>query len=351
MTDKEQYFPEQANGEAGDAIENATIEWLLKVEASPKDPEVQAALDTWLKEDVSHQAAYARIANVWNVAGDLAPPKSQATVANGAADTKDRPFWESLARQLALRFGGIPYPAGVAALAVALVLIVVPVSQWFSPTEELVVRTEIGEIANFELEDGSTLYLDAATSLRADFTRQNRHVSLNDGHVFFDVAEDTARPFIVSVDGLTIQVTGTSFSVGTGKRTAFVSVASGSVEATPSKNSAERFDLTPGEHLSMVRASGAVTKSRVAVEAIGAWRNGEMIVEALPLIDLVERLEHHYDGKIELDAKSLEKRLITGVFDLTHPKAALEAAVATQNAEVNEVYPGFLLVTKRQQAD
>lgn len=63
-----------------------------------------------------------------------------------------------------------------------------------------------------KLEDGTGLVLGARSEVRVDFTPERRVVHHLGGEVMFDVAEDTARPFVVST--FLVDVTGgTKFGV------------------------------------------------------------------------------------------------------------------------------------------
>lgn len=64
------------------------------------------------------------------------------------------------------------------------------------------------------LEDGTTVHLNAESELvyPSAFSKDVRTVSLV-GEAYFDVAHDAGRPFVVEVDGYSIEVLGTQFNV------------------------------------------------------------------------------------------------------------------------------------------
>ena len=70
-----------------------------------------------------------------------------------------------------------------------------------------------GEYA-LQLADGTRVWLNAGTSLRypVAFSGQERRVELR-GEGYFEVAKDSASPFVVSVNGVDVRVLGTSFNV------------------------------------------------------------------------------------------------------------------------------------------
>lgn len=79
-----------------------------------------------------------------------------------------------------------------------------------------VFTTGVGERKVINLPDGSTVTLNARTSLRLDekqYGRSNREVELLAGEAFFDVAKDSSRAFIVQTGRLQTTVLGTSFNI------------------------------------------------------------------------------------------------------------------------------------------
>lgn len=64
------------------------------------------------------------------------------------------------------------------------------------------------------LSDGSKVWLNAGSTLHFDksFGEQNRTLALQ-GEAYFEVAHDTARPFLVKTSGITIAALGTAFNV------------------------------------------------------------------------------------------------------------------------------------------
>src|SRR5699024_9556740 len=109
---------------------------------------------------------------------------------------------------------------GVVAVAAALVCLIViygypsqkaSVSD-VSPMKEIV--TKQGQRIHFRLSDGTKVFLNAGSKLIAPkaFSDSTRTVQL-EGQAFFDVATDSARPFLVNTDRSVTKVLGTRFDV------------------------------------------------------------------------------------------------------------------------------------------
>ena len=70
------------------------------------------------------------------------------------------------------------------------------------------------KVVSITLSDGTTVWLNAASSLRypAVFTGNDRKVSIT-GEVYFEVAKDRSRQFIVEANGVSTKVLGTHFNI------------------------------------------------------------------------------------------------------------------------------------------
>ncbi|MEG2632221.1 MAG: FecR domain-containing protein [Comamonas sp.] len=87
------------------------------------------------------------------------------------------------------------------------------------------------------LPDGSTLYVNANTRVRVDFTAYQRIVHLDKGQVYIDVAADKERPLFVQAGEASVRVVGTGFDVRRSPQQLVVSVAHGQVAFEPDAKS------------------------------------------------------------------------------------------------------------------
>ena len=72
---------------------------------------------------------------------------------------------------------------------------------------------------SLELADGTRVWLNTESKLRypVAFTGEERRVEM-DGEVYFEVAKNREKPFVVTVNGVDIRVLGTSFNARPTKR-------------------------------------------------------------------------------------------------------------------------------------
>ena len=311
-----------------DPIREEALDWLLKVEAAPDDEDLKSALAAWRGTSEQHERAYRSVARMWRLAGELAP--------DPARPAPERP--QRVARSRRSR----PMAVAAAALAACLTIYAAPQILLYMEADHM---TGVGELRKVRLEDGSTLHLDAESAVAVSFGPARRSVTLLAGQAYFDVVRTPSRPFQVAADGLSVTVKGTRFAVEAGRSSVSVAVKAGAVEVAPSRARRGLFRLAPGNRLRMARATGAVTRTEVSPADVASWRDGQLVVDGVPLAEVVERLDRHHRGVIWLHGAALAERRITGVFNLSDPVAALRAAASTQGARVRQLTPYLLVIT------
>ena len=340
-----------------DPIREEALDWLLKIEAAPGDEALRHALEAWRSQSEAHDRAYQSVARVWRLAGELPPDDTgQADRAGGGASKPQARAGQERRACPARSFGGPAPPTrpgrrrrvlqgAVAAAFLAAVL------SYLAPTLRLHLQADhvsgVGEIRALTLADGSHLHLDAESAVTVRFTPARREVGLLAGRAFFDVAHDAGRPFVVSAGGLRVTVTGTAFAVGAVRDTVTLAVRSGGVEARPGGSDTDAVRLRAGDRLTMARDTGAVARSRIRPSDVAAWREGQLVVDGMPLSAVVEEIDRYHRGLILIAGGDLDRRPVTGIFSLRDPVAALDAAAGALGARVTAVSPYLLVVTPR----
>ncbi|WP_276485462.1 FecR family protein [Paraflavitalea pollutisoli] len=151
------------------------------------------------------------------------------------------------------------------------------------------------------LPDGTKVWLNAASSITypTRFVENNRKVVVS-GEVYFEVAKDAARPFVVDfaakagapTEG-TIQVLGTHFNINTydiSQGTA-TTLLEGSVKLSAGGN---QGILQPGEQM-VVGNSQLKKRTGVDLSAIMAWKEGQFYFSDTKMPLVMAELERWYD--------------------------------------------------------
>lgn len=155
------------------------------------------------------------------------------------------------------------------------------------------------------LPDGTRVWLNAASSLQypTAFRGTDRTVTLN-GEGYFEVAPDAGKPFRVQVNGMKVEVLGTSFNIQSYEEEAGVttSLLSGSVRL--SSGSHEQL-LRPGQQAIVRRGTDTAIEVHPAdMNGVLAWKNGYFQFGHTSMAMIMRQLERwyniqvHYQGKI-----------------------------------------------------
>ena len=114
------------------------------------------------------------------------------------------------------------------------------------------VKTRPASRTQMQLPDGSTVWLNASSSLTypKDFGKDFREVDLI-GEAFFDVVKDPSHPFIIHTRVVDVKVLGTAFNVKAypEDKTTETSLIRGSVELTVKNKNHDKYTLTPNQKI------------------------------------------------------------------------------------------------------
>jgi transmembrane sensor len=314
------------------------FDWFMRTRAEPDNTALQVAFTRWREEGEENRLACASVMRMFEVAKALPSDFAAAARRPRAAHR----CWPSAWRRHRLLSRPLLASCGFAAAASVCLALYVLLRE--APVPSMLHETAVAETREIVLDDGSTVFLDAETRVRATQSQEARTIELIGGQAYFDVASDRARPFVVETADLTITVTGTRFAVSTRGERIAVAVESGSVETV---HAAATTSLSAGDRLSLHRLARTLERSSIDPTSVGAFRQGRVLVENVPFGELVEELDAYYHGDIWLGDASLAEQLVSGSFDLGVPVGALRAAAGTQDAAVREIGAGTLGVFSR----
>lgn len=158
-----------------------------------------------------------------------------------------------------------------------------------------------------ELQDGTTVWLNAGSSIRypTAFTGAERRVEIR-GEAYFQVARDAQHPFRVAVEGpaggnTEIEVLGTEFNVNAyadepDERTTLVS---GGVRVRTGK---EAVVLSPMQQ-AVASVRGLRSQDVADLPQVVAWRSGFFAFEDGDVPEILRQISRWYDVSIVYDGK------------------------------------------------
>jgi hypothetical protein len=181
-----------------------------------------------------------------------------------------------------------------------------------------------GKRFTLKLSDGTKVNLNAGTSLRYPvkfIEGQNRQVYVETGEAYFNVTKDAKHPFIVSNNKINVRVLGTQFNISSYPEDSNVStvLVEGSVSIYNNDGlykSENATLLKPGYLADWNKNNKSIKIEKADIEVHTAWINGRIILKHMKFVDIIKKLERHYDVKINNKNKSLEEELITATFDI-----------------------------------
>ncbi|MDR2563933.1 MAG: FecR domain-containing protein [Prevotellaceae bacterium] len=162
---------------------------------------------------------------------------------------------------------------------------------------EIVLNVGNGQEAEYILPDGTSVRLNAGSTLRHDndFGENLRQVNFS-GEAFFDVKQNEGNPFIVSTKHLNIEVVGTSFNIYAFDNGDLVEMTllAGSVKAISRKNPNRYVVIKPNEKVICDVSTGALKVQETNAQYETAWLNGEIVFKSETLSKVLIKLERKY---------------------------------------------------------
>lgn len=336
-----------SSGRTHPAIVAEASAWFIEFRAGDVDGEARMRFVEWLRRSPEHIHAYLEIAGVW---GELptADPEGkidiEAMISRARADADVIALSADGGRPASVPSAAEPLPAAwrrprVAALAMAATVLLALGAVLlldggnFSGTYS----TGIGEQRTVQLADGSTVEMNARSTIQVHLTQHQRDLTLVDGQALFRVAKDKQRPFVVSAGDAQVRAVGTEFDVYRKPTGTVVTVVEGRVETYDSSDSpgTAAVVLSAGEQLTVL--PHAVTKPTHADTAIAtAWVQKRLIFEETPLSDVAEEFNRYNRRPLVIDDGELEKLKISGVYSSTDPASLINFLRSQTSMQVLE---------------
>lgn len=304
--------------------EHAALAWLSLLHDQPSSGD-QATFSHWLRADPAHVEAYSKAQVLWELS---------EVPARQLADEEALALQGYLNAMNTSRRTRVVRWSGALAMAACLVLMLSmgagwQPSRWVDDFGADYV-TAPGEVKTVILADQSHVTLDADSAIAVDFSHGERHIQLRRGAGFFSVTH-TGQSFVVEAGSGEARVLGTQFEVRLQPAGAEVTVLSGRVGVTPSRQGQQQV-LTAGQQVAYADGVAAPLHA-VDSESRLAWRDGWLNYYKAPLADVVKDLGRYYPGRILLLNEEMGAKRVSGSFPSNDPLAVLTALQAVLGFE------------------
>jgi len=318
------------------SLEEIAAAWVARVDAGELTPQEQVALESWLESDTRCVGAFARARAIF-----LSP---------GVQVARHPPLRRSV------RWGLLATAATVAAVVGGMALL------GRGPQVDLhVYSSELGEIRQIPLVDGTRITLNTNSALRVEYSRDSRRVTLERGEAYFEVAKDPRRPFIVVGSSAQVRAVGTAYDVRLGAEDGEmrIRVATGrvAVEPPPSQRNVGiralsrliGLESVHGAYLNVNQeAEVRVGKDgpdqgeiQVSIRDLPAavferslmWREGMLSLEGVTLADAAAEFALYSSQKIVIHG-TLANEHVSGLFAASNPAAFARAVAISLQAKI-----------------
>lgn len=281
--------------------------------------EEQEILNLWLKEDKENIEFYFQLEEIWNFNKKLSEEHIQQGFNRLFEEIIEHPQEKISINSLRKK----QKPLWIFYAAAMLVGILIGSSVWglFKSSDKasshLVVQNTIYNKSGVEaitLPDSSVIWLNEESKLSYPeaFSSGRRVVSL-EGKAYFNINKDAEKPFIVKLNNVEVEVTGTQFFIDHNNTTeAIVTLISGGVNLNYNKNE-EAFStfIRPGEQFRFNSVENIATVEEVDTEFYVAWKDGTYRFNDQPLEKITSILSKYFELNIEV-APSLKQKRFTG---------------------------------------
>lgn len=313
------------------AVEDAS-HWHVTLQAGDVSDDQLQEWARWMEASPEHAKAFDNIALLWEAAGalpdDAALPPPPAAARERVRAPRRWPW--ALAAMLALTVAAhllLPGPG--------------------DERDARTLATAIAERRELTLDDGSRLELDAATEIAVRYDARRREVVLSRGRVFFDVARDTDRPFVVQAGGTSSQVLGTRFAVGL-RRDGSVAVTVGEGRVRVASAAGLQQELGRDQQVEYRPGHGLGAPRETNANLATAWRSGTVVYQSEPLDRVIDDLNRYSHLPVRLEDPSLAAVEVTGLWRLANIDAWIDGLAASLQLQVRRTPEAIVLARGRR---
>lgn len=348
---------EDAPGASDESVRDTAARWVVRRDRR-LSPTESVELETWLAADPRHATEFARSSASWaqfraiGAAARRRPPQRAAG--------RVPPVWRALASL-----------AAAAAIMVALLPTRHPLPEFDPSSAAPQVTTALRAPVVRPLPDGSVARLRDGAEIAEAFTAGERRIHLLRGEVYFTVAKDASRPFLVEIGSVTVRAVGTAFAVRFDAESVDVLVTEGVVRVSPPTviaslptASAAGVDLRQDESSALVSAGHcaivarrsvpdllpvvitAVTPTQVAQRM--AWSHPVVELDGATLGELTAAFAARTGHRIEIPDPTLAAVRLGGRFPAHDLDGFVRALAEIYDVATDSQPDGTLVVRRRR---
>lgn len=186
-------------------------------------------------------------------------------------------------------------------------------------------RSPTGQWQTHTLADGSRLTLGSDSAVNVRFNAGERHVELVRGDILVDVAKDAQRPFIVDSKQAAIRALGTRFAVRREDGATTLSMLESKVLAQVPQHPA--VVVQAGQRTRITEDGVGPMQAIDAASVQDAWRARQLVVDDLPLAEVLDELARQRPGQLHYDRAQIAGIRVAAVLPLDDTDKALQLLI------------------------
>lgn len=309
-----------------DKLFEEAFDLIIRLHGDPGNPAARELADRWRARGEEYEAVWAEAVHLHGMTGRVVQARSQAV---------SPPVGISRRRFV---LGG-----AVAVAAVATGTVLAPSILLQMKASHL---TSTAQLQQIPLEDGSQIILGPDSAIASRFTEEARHIELLNGMAWFDVVEDSRRPFTAAVEGMQVATRKGAFDLSRDADRLTVAVEQGAVEvATPGLSLSLNESVTSGSWLTLDRDGGLVERGERSPQQLASWRSGMLVADGETVAAVVAQIARWVPGKVLIASRELGAQRISGVYNLANPQRALAAVIQPYAGKVRELTPWLTVIS------
>jgi transmembrane sensor len=308
-------------------LTDEALEWLIRLSAEPCPPAELQAFQKWARQSPAHRAAYAEVSNrmTWleRVASTDIDTRNAALRYRAKPRNRAAPPWMKLAT--------------AASVLLALGLATFSEQGWYGNSRHY--QAARGSRETVKLADGSTLELNTDSEVKVRINRWQRAVDVLKGEVYFNVAHDAGKPFVVAAGaGRSIDI-GTEFEVYREAEHVTVAVREGSVRVEAKQSR----DLIASQAVAYNQNGDFIeVPAKFNLAAVSAWRRGKLIFDNRRLDEVLAEMGRYHNAQLKLADNK-----VSGTFFIDRLESNLSTIANSLNLIVHHVGTSEIVLAKR----
>jgi transmembrane sensor len=211
-------------------------------------------------------------------------------------------------------------------------------------------ETQVGEMRDIALDDGSVMHLNSDSEAEVRFTDRGRKVRLLKGEASFDVAHDPSRPFDVEARSAVIRAVGTAFTVRLRPSMVELTVTKGIVSVraggyVPKKVAAGGGAVIQPRSIDLTRLNPKMIGQRVA------WREQMVELDGETIEQAATEFNRYRKAPILIGDTRVSSLRLGGRFRTTDSKAFLTALQMSLPVRAVDGEEGSVMLLYRDEAE